>query len=135
MLQNLTSNPKKVFFIDGMGGVLSALFLGVVLVGMEDRIGMPVPVLYVLASIAGVFAVYSMCCRFLLTAQHKPFLLAITVANILYCCVTIGLVLYFYDVLTSLGMVYFVLELFVLIALIAIELNTLSKMRAKENGP
>lgn len=134
MLQNLTSNSKKIFFIDGMGGVLSALFLGVVLVRMQEGIGMPVPVLYFLASIACVFAVYSMCCRFLLTAQHKPFLLAITVANILYCCVTVGLVLYFYDVLTSLGLLYFVLELIVLIALIAIELNTLAKMRVKENG-
>ena len=135
MLQNLTSNPKKVFFMDGMGGVLSALFLGVVLVRMEERIGMPVPVLYFLASIACVFALYSMCCRFLLTAQHKPFLLAITVANILYCCVTLGLVFYFYDVLTSLGLLYFVLELIVLAAVIAIELNALSKMRVKENGP
>ena len=135
MFNKRTSNPKKIFFMDGMGGVLSALFLGVVLVRIEERIGMPVPVLYFLASIACVFALYSMCCRFLLTAQHRAFLLAITVANILYCCTTIGLVLYFYDVLTSLGLLYFVLELIVLAAVIAIEIYTLSKMREKENGP
>ena len=135
MLQKLTSNPKKIFFIDSMGGVLSALFLGVVLVGMQERIGMPVPVLYFLASIACFFALYSMCCHFLLSVHQSTFLLAITVANLLYCCTTIGLVLYFYDVLTSLGLLYFVLELFVLIALITIELYALSKMRVKENGP
>ena len=121
--------------MDGMGGGLSALFLGVILVRIEERIGMPVPVLYFLASIACVFALYSMCCHFLLSAHQRPFLLAITVANLLYCSTTIGLVLYFYDVLTSLGLLYFVLELIVLIALIAIELYTLSKMRVKENGP
>lgn len=133
MLQKLTSNPKNVFFLDGIGGVLSALFLGVVLVRMEERIGMPVTVLYYLASIACVFAVYSMCCRFLVSAQHKPYLMAIAIANFMYSCTTFALVLYFYDQLTPLGIFYFVFELIVLAAVIAIEIFVISKIKEPQN--
>ena len=36
---NLT--PKKLFLIDGIGAVLSAFLLGVVLVKLQSLIGMP----------------------------------------------------------------------------------------------
>lgn len=129
MLQKLTSKPKNVFFLDGIGGVLSALFLGVVLVRMEERIGMPVTVLYYLASIACVFAVYSMCCGVLVSVRHKPYLMVIAVGNFMYSCATFALVLYLYDWLTSLGIFYFVFELFVLAAVITIEIITMSKIK------
>ena len=44
-------NPKKLFLIDGFGAIISAFLLGVVLVKFEEKIGVPVSVLYLLATI------------------------------------------------------------------------------------
>ena len=38
----LPTNPKKLFFIDGCGAILSAFLLGIVLVRFEKYIGMPI---------------------------------------------------------------------------------------------
>ena len=94
---------KKLFLIDGLGALLSAFLLGVILVRWEPVFGMPAKVLYPLAAIAGVFAIYSLSCHFFLTQNRGRFLKGIAVANLLYCCLTLTLVVYFYSQLTVLG--------------------------------
>ena len=121
ILDKITSNPKKLFLIDGIGGVLTAFFLGVVLPAFEDSFGMPITILYYLSSIACVYAIYSISCYILLANNWRPYLKAIAFANLLYCCVTIVLVYYFYEKLTIWGLTYFVLELMVISSLIIIE--------------
>jgi len=121
ILDKITSNPKKLFLIDGIGGVLTAFFLGVVLPRFEDSFGMPITILYYLSSIACVYAIYSISCYILLGNNWRPYLKGVAIANLLYCCTTIVLVFYFYQKLTMLGLIYFVLELMVIISLIIIE--------------
>ena len=43
-------HPKKLFLIDGLGAMLSAFLLGIVLVELETIFGIPTSVLYWLAS-------------------------------------------------------------------------------------
>lgn len=131
ILDKITSNPKRLLGIDGLGALLSAFFLGVVLVRFEDYFGMPRTVLYALSLVACLFAIYSICCYFLLTHHWRPYLKIITILNILYCCLTMGFVFYFYQKLTHWGLIYFLLEFIVLIVLITIERMALSKMREK----
>ena len=122
ILDKITSNPKKLFLIDSLGAVLTAFFLGVFLVRFEDSFGMPKTILYFLSSIACIYAIYSICCYFLLANIWGPYLMkGIIIANLVYCCLTIVLVFYFYQKLTMLGLIYFVLELMVIISLIIIE--------------
>jgi hypothetical protein len=121
ILDKVTSNPKQLFLIDGIGGVLTAFLLGVLLPRFEDSFGMPTTILYYLASIACVYAIYSISCSILLANNWRPYLKAIAFANLLYCCITIVLVYYFYEKLTIWGLTYFVLELMVIISLIIIE--------------
>ncbi|MCO6487363.1 MAG: hypothetical protein J5I98_03045 [Phaeodactylibacter sp.] len=116
--------PRKLFLIDGLGALLSAFLLGVVLVWWEPVFGMPPKVLYPLAAIAGVFAVYSLSCCFFLTQNRRPFLRGIAVANLLYCCLTLGLVFYFYPQLTALGVAYFLVEITVVLILAGVELKS-----------
>lgn len=123
LLQRLTTNPKKLFLIDGIGALVSIFFLGVVLVWLDDKIGMPINVLYILASLPIFFAIYSFCCYFLLKSNWRPYLKGIAILNLMYCLLTIGL-LFFYDHnLTFLGWTYFILELLVIVIIAGIELK------------
>ncbi|MFK7811754.1 MAG: hypothetical protein AB8B59_04615 [Maribacter sp.] len=114
---------KNLFLIDGIGALVSIFFLGFVLVWLEDKIGMPINVLYILAGLPVFFALYSFSCYFFLKKNWKPFLKGIAILNLLYCFLTIGL-LFFYDhKLTFLGWLYFTLELLVIVIIAGIELK------------
>ncbi len=110
---------RQLFLMDCFGALVSAAILGVVLPMFEDTFGMPTRVLYVLAGIALVFAVYSAFCYGL--RKRAVYLKAIAVANLLYCCLTAGLVFYWHAHLTTLGLVYFVLEMAVILGLVVWE--------------
>ncbi|MEM7297675.1 MAG: hypothetical protein AAF391_05350, partial [Bacteroidota bacterium] len=53
-------NHKTIFLIDGVGACVSSFFLGYILVAFQSFIGMPVNVLYLLAGLALLFALYSL---------------------------------------------------------------------------
>jgi len=119
--------PKKLFLIDAIGAAVSAFFLGFVLVWLEDKIGMPKHILYLLAILPIFFAIYSFSCYFLLKDHSGPFLKGIASLNLLYCFLTLGL-LFFYDHdLTFLGWSYFIVELMILGILIVLEFKTSRK--------
>lgn len=120
----MTLKPSTLFLIDGFGALLSAFLLGVILVEFESTFGMPKETLYLLAFIPCVFAIYDFGCYFSISRKWSPFLKAIGVANLLYCCISIGFVFYHYQVLTTWGLIYFLLEFIVVIALASIELKT-----------
>ncbi len=124
LFNTLLLNPKRVFLADGLGALLSAFLLGIVLVRFESSFGMPKNTLYILAILAGFFAAYSFACYFFVDKIWKPYLKAIAFANLLYCCLTLGLTLYFYTALTTLGVVYFFAEIGVIITLVIIEFKT-----------
>lgn len=119
-------NPRKLFLIDSLGALLSAFLLGYVLVKFESTFGMPPKVLYILASIAGAFAVYSFVCFLGNLSNWRRFMRIIAIVNLLYCCLTLGLVIYLYQELSVLGVIYFVLEIIIIVLLAMVELKTAS---------
>ena len=121
-------NQRNIFLIDGLGACVSALFLGVLLVELEAHFGMPRMVLYYLAGLAGLFAIYSLTCHFRKPHNWQPFLMAIIIANLLYSCLTTGLVIYFIEPLTNLGLAYFVLEVIIIWIIVWLEWNTLKSV-------
>ena len=127
LLQRLTKNPKLLFFVDGIGAWFSAFLLSMVLAKFESTFGMPLNVLIILALVPGFFAFYSFACYFFLKDNWSPFLKSIAIANLLYCLVTIGLVIYHYEKLTFLGVGYFAIEVLVVSVLIVLEFKASSK--------
>lgn len=123
----MITNPKKLFLIDGIGALVSSFFLGVVLVCLEHKIGMPIAILYTLAILPIFFVIYSFSCYFFLKHCWKPFLKGIAILNLLYCFLTIGILFFFDHNLTFLGWSYFIVELIILGILITIEFKMLSK--------
>ncbi len=123
LLDRIISNPKLIFLIDGFGAILSVFLLGIVLVQLEKFIGMPSQTLYILASIAGVFSIYSFACSFRITKQWRTFLKVIAFANLSYCLLTFTLLFFHQSQLTTFGLVYFSLEIVVIVSLALFELR------------
>ena len=126
-------NQKKLFLIDSLGALLSAFLLGVVLVRFESSFGMPRNVLYFLSITACTMSIYSFMNYLLIKKNRKYYLKIIAYINLLYCCLTLGLALYFNKELTTLGLIYFLSELTVIITLVIVELKSASKFIDKTN--
>ena len=132
LLQELGANPRRIFLLDGAGAVLTALLLCVVLASFESFFGMPVRVLYVLGAVAAVFAVYSFSCYCWLKRNHRSFLAAIIIANLLYAVLSLGLVIYYFPQLSNWGLLYFAGEIIVILVLVAIEYRCLKRFENKD---
>ena len=84
---------------------------------------MPRKVLYVLSVMACIYAIYSIYCYYFIEHPWRPFLKIIGIANLLYCMLTIGLLIAYHQSITILGFIYFLLEISVIGCLVIIELK------------
>ena len=123
LIQSFIADPRKIFLVDGLGALLSAFFLGVVLVQFEDSIGVSKDLLIYLSLAAVVMAVYSLSCYFGFPNKWRLFLKAIAIVNLLYCCVTVGLILLDSETLSILGYLYFIIEILIVVSLVFVELK------------
>ena len=89
-------------------------------------------VLYALASLASLFFVYSFFCFLHVTEHWRSYMKAIAVANLLYCGLTLGLVIYLHQELTPLGILYFGSEIVIIVGLAIVELKRASHVVVKE---
>lgn len=131
-LYKFSVNAKRVFLIDGFGAFLSAVFLFAILKTFNEYVGMPPKILTLLSIIAVVFSIYSFSCFFLVNNNWRPFLLVISIANLLYCFLTVGLVIYAYPRLTISGAIYFLLEIIVVSGLALFEIKVLAAGNRKK---
>lgn len=127
MLAKITSTPKHLFLLDCLGALLSAFLLGVALPNFQPIFGMPHKVLYGLAALACLFAIYSFWNYRWFKENWRPYLRGIAIVNLLYCGLTAALVAYFRQELTKWGMLYFLLEMLVIIVLVVVEFQALAQ--------
>lgn len=119
----LARTPQTVFLIDGVGALVTALLVGLVLPSLGEHIGMPGPVLRTLALTAAVFAAYSLTCAATRPTRWPGYLRGIALANAAYGLVTAALLIRFSAALHVLDWLYFVGEILVLWALATLELR------------
>jgi len=135
LITNVELNPKKLFLIDGLGAILSAFLLGVVLVKFETIFGIPSSTLYLLATIPIFFATYDFYCYKKRHQKTGLSLKGIALLNLLYCCVSLGLVFYHFDTITNLGWVYILIEITIVLLLAVIEFRVGRKIiKASKKG-
>jgi hypothetical protein len=127
ILDRLTLNPKNLFLIDGLGALLTAFLIGIVLRIFEDAFGMPQKHLIILSILACIFAIYSMSCYFFVGKNWRTYLKIIAVANLMYCLLTAVLVMLLYQQITILGIIYFIGEILIIIGIVYTELSVSSK--------
>jgi len=118
-------NQKNIFLFDGIGAIASAIGMGIILPMLQSWVGMPLNVLFSLAFYAVCCMTYSLLCYRFADHANSNWLKGILAANLLYCCVSGWLMFKFFDVLTLPGMIYFVGEKLVVLAVFWLELNVL----------
>ena len=129
IIKALTLKPKSVFLVDGVGAVLTAFLLITVLKTFNEYFGMPRETLTILSILALILAIYSFSCFAFSDNNSQKLLKPIIVANLTYCILTLGLVVYFYNKLTILDLTYFGGEILIIGGLVYIELKTLETSR------
>lgn len=122
-IKYLTVKPKALFLIDSLGAMLTAFLLFVVVRYFNEYFGMPKTVLTYLSAIAACFFIYSMACFYFLKGNRTRFIIVIGIANLLYCILTILLLIVYYPTLTTVGIAYFLIEIAIVCGLVYIELN------------
>ncbi|MCW5924128.1 MAG: hypothetical protein KIS77_17535 [Saprospiraceae bacterium] len=127
IITSFLATPHKIFLLDGLGAMLSATCLGILLPRFPDTFGVPLGILFPLAGVACVFAAYSLACYFLAPVRWRPYLAGIALANTLYGLLTLWLVFGADLDLPLWGSTYFVLELIVLAGLIFLEWGVVFK--------
>ncbi len=114
---------KQIFLVDAIGALLSCVLLGFILVTLERYVGMPVKTLQYLAIIAFSFSLFSIGNHFYPGIRSKRNLKVIAVLNLLYCLLTLALVLKNFELLKPLGLVYFLGEIVLIVFLARLELR------------
>ncbi|WP_037576080.1 hypothetical protein [Sporocytophaga myxococcoides] len=124
----LTEKPEILFLTDSLGAMLTAFILFVLSRNFNEYIGMPIIVLTYLSVIAACFSIYSIACYFFLKENRISSIIAISVSNLLYCVLTIGLIIVYHPILTIAGITYFSMETIVICGLVFIELKVASEI-------
>lgn len=132
MINRFLLRPRNLFLLDGLGALLSAFLLGVVLVRLENLFGIPRTSLYFLAALPCLFALYDGYCYQKRNINFIASLKGIALLNITYCFISVGFLFYHYQQVTPLGWVYILSEVGIILALVWLELRTASQL--KNNG-
>ena len=88
---------------------------------------MPIVALYLLSAIAAAFFLSSGACYLLIKTSRGPYLRMIALANIVYCFLTFSLVIYYWELMTAFGLVYFSMEALIILYLARIELSAVNR--------
>ncbi len=118
----LAPAPQRVFLLDSAGACYSALLLGLVLASCPTLIGVPQTTLYELCTVASILCLSSLGSYIFLRHIWRTVLRFIAVANLLYCLYTALLVFQLWHEITFFGIVYFAVEILIIVALAFFEL-------------
>lgn len=114
---------KKLFLIDGVGALLSVFLLGIVLPYFNSYIGMPKQFLYFLSGLAIVLFAFDITCYYMVNKKWKFYLRVLALFNLAYSIFSLCLVIFHFEKLTKLGVLYFLLEIMILLLLAKFEFN------------
>ena len=132
LINHLAEKRKTLFLIDSLGALLTAFFLLVVLPQFNKYFGMPKTILTYLSILAICLGMYSTACFLFLKERWATFISIISIANLLYCAITIALLIKYYSLLTLVGTIYFLIEIVLICILSYIELNVATEIKKRE---
>lgn len=133
-ISRMHMQPRQLFLFDGLGALLSAFMLGVVLVQFHSFVGIPVRILQMMAVFPVLFAVYDACCWLWLRKAPRPYLVAIAVMNLLYCALSVTVVITHFEHITFWGLYYKISEMGIVMALAGLELKVAQTPAAQQSS-
>lgn len=127
LIKRLILKPRILFLADGLGAFATAFCLFVILRTYHEFFGMPPVVVSLLAAIAVLLCIFSLSCFWFIKTSYKPFLKIISLTNLLYCLLTISLIIYHFSSITFWGISYFSAEIIIICALVTVEIIALKR--------
>ncbi len=124
-LQKILLKPNNIFLLDSFGALLTTLLLYFILRNFNEFFGLSKNVFEYLSIIAFSFFIYSISCYFFVKRNWKSFLKVICTANILYCVLTLLIMIYYYESISVFAIIYFLTEIIVITALVLLEIKTM----------
>lgn len=121
-------HPRKLFVVDAVGAILSAIMLGIVLVRFKTYFGIPVRALYFLAVFPVLFVFYDIYSLLNNQRSWSKKLIVIAWANLMYCLISLVVLLFHAHAITALGTAYLIGEILIIILLAAVEFRTAKKL-------
>lgn len=112
-----------LFLADGVGALLSAFLLGIVLAEYHSLIGMPPSSLYFLAVFPCLFFLYDGYCLIQKPFRLGPYLKGIAWLNVLYMLISVGFAIWHASTITLLGWCYIGTELLIIAGLAKLEFD------------
>jgi hypothetical protein len=131
IINHLAEKTNKLFLIDSLGAFLTAFFLFVFIRPYIEYFGMPKTILNNLSLTAIFFWVYSTTCLVFHKGLSPTFITIIGCANLLYCGWIALLIIKYLNQLSIIGVIYFFIELVIIICLSLIELKVASEVKKK----
>ncbi len=123
MFKNYITKPKNIFLLDSFGALLTTVLLYFILRTFNDFFGLPKYIFEYLSITASLFFLYSISCYFLVNQNWKSLLKIICTANILYCILTLGILICNYESVSIFGIIYFIAEILIIIGLVVLEMK------------
>lgn len=129
MLKNigqLTKSPRQMLLLDGVGALVSSASAWLMFLN-PHWVGLPTDSLFKMAIAASLFSIYSLCAFRFASSKISVWLGVICTLNGFYACAAIYLMSYFIFEITLFGLLYFSIELLVLLAVITLEIATIRR--------
>lgn len=126
-------SPRKLFLLDSIGALATALSLFVVRWAFHAHFGIPPNILQVLAAIALAYSLYSASCYLFLKKNPAPFIRIIAMANLLYVALIIGILFIHHAALSPIGLAYFIVEAAIISGLAMLEFKVANKLSASSD--
>lgn len=129
VINHLSKKHKLLFLIDSLGALLTAFFLFVIIKPFNAYFGMSETILTFLYLIAICFCIYSAACFLFLKRCSATFIRIIGMANLLYCILIMIVLIMYNSKLTTIGLMYFLIEIVIICTLAYIELNVATAIK------
>lgn len=126
-MKHFLREPKNIFLLDSSGALLTTILLYFVLRNFNEFFGLSKNVFELLSMLALIFFIYSINCYFFVKRNWKSFLKIICMANILYCVLTLGIIIYHYQSISFFGIAYFLAEIVVITGIVHLEIKSVNK--------
>jgi hypothetical protein len=126
LVARFASNPKQLFLFDSMGGILSAAVPLLILWKFESHFGLPGEVLIAMSITGFLYCAFSLLCALRIKSRWNFFLKILVVANSTYLLALMAYTAINFSDLSQLGLAYLLIDHFVLISVISLELAVIA---------
>lgn len=117
----------RIFLIDALGALISALMLGLVLPLYPATFGMSAKTLYILALVPLCFVIYDLMVYFIHPSSASLYLRGIAIMNLSYCALSLIVAWQHNEELSALAWAYFIGEVMIIIFLSSLEWHLAKK--------